>query len=407
MKLQPMTIGTSKLALIGPAFVAGVAYLDPGNVATNLTAGSAYGYSLLWVIVFANLAAWVVQYLAAKLGYISSASLPELVAGLVKSKPLRLGYWAQAQLVAIATDIAEVIGGALALYLLFDLPLILGAIATALFSVLHLYLRESGRVRIFEGIVYLLIAITAFGFSLGLFSRDLEFAKMAEGLVPGFEDKAALLLVAGIVGATIMPHAIYAHSALSRDKLKIQDKDRTFLTIVRWDVSLAMLVAGAINVAILLVGAINLYGGEVENSIVGAHSAILASLGSVVAAFFAIGLLASGAASSSVGTYASTVITEGLLNRRISLITQRCIALGPALIVVAIAPDPTMALVLSQVVLSLGIPFALFPLLFFTSRQSTMGEFVNSRALSTIGMAIAITLTVLDLALVALVLSGW
>ena len=406
MKLQPMTIGTSKLSLLGPAFVAGVAYLDPGNVATNLTAGSAYGYALLWVIVFANLAAWVVQYLAAKLGYISSASLPELVAQKLTRKGLRIGYWVQAQLVAIATDIAEVIGGAIALYLLFELPLFFGAILTALFSVTHLYLRESGRVRIFEGIVYLLIAITAFGFSLGLFSRELDFAQMAEGLVPGIEDQDALLLVAGIVGATIMPHAIYAHSALSRDKLKIRAKDKSFLTVVRWDVSMAMIVAGAINVAILLVGAINLYGGEVENSIVGAHSAILASLGSVVATFFAIGLLASGAASSSVGTYASAIITEGLLNLRIPLIAQRLIALGPALVVVAIASDPTMALVLSQVVLSLGIPFALFPLLYFTSRSQTMGEYVNSRALSIIGLAIAVILTILDVTLVALVVIG-
>ena len=406
MKLQPMTIGISKRSLLGPAFVAGVAYLDPGNVATNLTAGSAYGYSLLWVIIFANLAAWVVQYLAAKLGYVSSKSLPELVAEKVTNRSLRIGYWAQAQLVAIATDVAEVIGGAIALYLLFDLPLIVGACATALFSILHLYLRESGRVRVFEGIVYFLIGLTACGFSLGLFSRNLDFAQAAQGLIPKIEDRSALLLVAGIVGATIMPHAIYAHSALSRDKLKNFGRDKGFLTILRWDVTLAMVVAGAVNMTILLVGAINLYGGKVENSIVGAHSAILASLGSIVATFFAIGLLASGAASSSVGTYASSVITQGLLEKRVPLLVQRCIALGPALVVVTIAPDPTMALVLSQVVLSFGIPFALFPLVYFTSQRTTMGEYQNSPTLTRVGFVLATALTILDLGLIALFFNG-
>ena len=399
-------IGTSKRSLFGPAFIAGVAYLDPGNVATNLTAGSQYGYALLWVIVVANLAAWVVQYLAAKLGYVSSASLPELVAQRLTNPKLRIGYWFQAQCVAIATDIAEVIGGAIALYLLFDLPLIAGALATAIFSILHLYLREKGRVGLFEGIVYFLIALTAFGFSLGLFSRELDIAEAAQGLLPHIDDDSALLLVAGIVGATIMPHAIYAHSALSRDKLGNHTRDRSYLTLLRWDVTLAMLIAGAVNIAILLVGAINLYGGNVENSIVGAHDAILSSLGSVVATFFALGLLASGAASSSVGTYASTVITQGLLQKRIPMLLQRCIALGPALVVVAIAPDPTMALVLSQVVLSLGIPFALFPLVYFTSRKSTMRDFQNSKVLTWIGALIAIVLTILDISLIVLTFSA-
>lgn len=406
MKLQPMTIGTSKRSLLGPAFIAGVAYLDPGNVATNLTAGSAYGYSLLWVIVFANLAAWVVQYLAAKLGYVSSASLPELVAEKLHNKNVRRGYWAQAQLVAIATDVAEVIGGAIALYLLFDLPLMVGAIATALFSIVHLYLRESGRVRIFEGIVYFLIALTAFGFAFGIFSKDLDFSQAVQGLFPRIEDSAALLLIAGIIGATIMPHAIYAHSALSRDKLSNHGREKGFLTVLRWDVTLAMLVAGAVNMSILLLGAINLYGGEVENSIVGAHEAILSSLGSMVATFFAIGLLASGAASSSVGTYASTVITQGLLHKKVPLLLQRSLALGPALVVVAVAPDPTMALVLSQVVLSLGIPFALFPLVYFTSQARTMGDFQNSRALTVAGTCLAVVLTILDLGLIVLLISG-
>lgn len=211
------------LALLGPAFVAGVAYLDPGNVATNLTASSRYGYLLLWVIVAANLAAWVVQYLSAKLGIVTGQSLPQLLGERMKSRGWRIAYWGQAQIVAIATDMAEVIGGALALHLLFGFSMLTGGLITGAFSIAHLALRESGRVRAFEVIILALIAATGIGFSSGLFAAPVDSSQMLGGFIPGFDGSESLLLAVGIVGATVMPHAIYAHSALCRDRFNLPE----------------------------------------------------------------------------------------------------------------------------------------------------------------------------------------
>lgn len=387
------------LALLGPAFVAGVAYLDPGNVATNLTASSRYGYLLLWVIVAANLAAWVVQYLSAKLGIVTGQSLPQLLGERMKSRGWRIAYWGQAQIVAIATDMAEVIGGALALHLLFGFSMLTGGLITGAFSIAHLALRESGRVRAFEVIILALIAATGIGFSSGLFAAPVDSSQMLGGFIPGFDGSESLLLAVGIVGATVMPHAIYAHSALCRDRFNLPeyaDAKRAIVKATKIDVTLAMGLAGAINIAIFLVGAVNLYGKNIDDSIIGAHSAITTTLGAGIGTLFAIGLLASGVASSSVGTYASGVISQGLLKFRIPAIAQRMIALAPALVVIAIADNATMALVISQVVLSLGIPFALFPLVRMTSKVDVMGSLANGRAMKFLGYAIAVILTALN-----------
>jgi len=388
--------------LMGPAFVAGVAYLDPGNVATNLTASSKYGYLLLWVIVAANLSAWLVQYLAAKFGIATGKSLPELMGEELTNRKLRIAYWAQAQLVAIATDVAEIIGGALALNILFALPMVIGGLVTGFFSIAHLSLRERGKEKLFEFIILGLIAATAIGFTAGLFVAPADTKAMLSGMAPRFAGKESVMLAVSIFGATVMPHAIYAHSALSRDRASgklLQTTKQNCLKATKWDVSLAMALAGLVNIGIFLVGAINLYGHNVENSIVGAHTAITASLGVGFGALFAIGLLASGIASSSVGTYASGVITEGLLKIKLSFIEQRLIAVIPALIVIWIAKDPTMALVLSQVVLSLGIPFALIPLIYLTSNKRVMGELRNKLATKLIGYTVTALLTALNITL--------
>ena len=406
---QQLSAATKRLRsiyLLGPAFVAGVAYLDPGNVATNLTASSKFGYLLLWVIVSANMAAWLVQYLAAKLGIATGKSLPQLMGERLTNRKARIAYWSQAQIVAIATDVAEIIGGALALNILFSLPMAIGALATGFFSIAHLSLRERGKERIFEFIIFALIIATAVGFTAGLFVAPADTNALIGGLTPKFEGQESILLAVGILGATIMPHAIYAHSALARDRAAsklLQTTKASCLKATKWDVSLAMLFAGLVNVGIFLVGAVNLFGKNVENSIVGAHTAITGALGIGFGTLFAIGLLASGIASSSVGTYASGVITEGLLKIKLSFLQQRLIAVIPALFIIAIASDPTMALVLSQVVLSLGIPFALIPLIYLTSKKTVMGELKNKTQTIVIGSLITAGLTALNLTLLYLI----
>ena len=406
---QQLSAATKRLRsiyLLGPAFVAGVAYLDPGNVATNLTASSKFGYLLLWVIVSANMAAWLVQYLAAKLGIATGKSLPQLMGERLTNRRARIAYWSQAQIVAIATDVAEIIGGALALNILFSLPMAVGALATGFFSIAHLSLRERGKERIFEFIIFALILATAVGFTAGLFVAPADTNALIGGLTPKFEGQESILLAVGILGATIMPHAIYAHSALARDRAAsklLQTTKASCLKATKWDVSLAMLFAGLVNVGIFLVGAVNLFGKNVENSIVSAHTAITGALGIGFGTLFAIGLLASGVASSSVGTYASGVITEGLVKIKLSFLQQRLIAVIPALFIIAIASDPTMALVLSQVVLSLGIPFALIPLIYLTSKKTVMGELKNKTQTIVIGSLIAAGLTALNLTLLYLI----
>jgi manganese transport protein len=395
----------SSLYLLGPALVAGVAYLDPGNVATNLTAGAQFGFMLVWVIVLANISAWLVQYLSAKLGVVTGQSLPAVLGKRFKRKSSRIAYWTQAELVAMATDLAEIVGGALALYILFDLPLIFGGLITGAVSLALLALNGSGRVRGFEFVIIGLVTITSVGFMAGLFVAPPSASDVIAGLVPAFDGDASVLLAVGIVGATIMPHAIYAHSALSRDRFpnlyEPGSKERV-LRATKWDVSLAMVIAGAVNLSILLVGAVTLFGQGSTDSILGAHETITLNLGEGIALLFAVALLASGLASSSVGAYAGGEIMAGLLNRKISVLLRRAITLIPALIILLFTTNVTMALVWSQVVLSFGIPFALFPLVKLTASSELMGEYKNSIAVNILGYTIASVLTALNLVLLYL-----
>ena len=395
----------SSLYLLGPALVAGVAYLDPGNVATNLTAGAQFGFMLVWVIVLANISAWLVQYLSAKLGVVTGQSLPAVLGKRFKRKSSRIAYWTQAELVAMATDLAEIVGGALALYILFDLPLIFGGLITGAVSLALLALNGSGRVRGFEFVIIGLVTITSVGFMAGLFVAPPSASDVIGGLVPTFDGDASVLLAVGIVGATIMPHAIYAHSALSRDRFpnlyEPGSKERV-LRATKWDVSLAMVIAGAVNLSILLVGAVTLFGQGSTDSILGAHETITLNLGEGIALLFAVALLASGLASSSVGAYAGGEIMAGLLNRKISVLWRRAITLIPALIILLFTTNVTMALVWSQVVLSFGIPFALFPLVKLTASSELMGKYKNSIAVNILGYTIASVLTALNLVLLCL-----
>ena len=397
------------LWLLGPALVAGIAYLDPGNVASNMTAGAAFGFLLVWVVVLGNLMAWLVQFLSAKLGLVTGKSLPELLGERIRGKWGRRAYWLQAELVAMATDVAEIIGGAIALSLLFNLPLLLGGMITGVVSMLVLALSAQGRQKIFERVIISMLLIIAIGFTVGVVISPPAASDVLGGLVPRFEGSRSVLLAVSILGATIMPHAIYAHSALTRDRFlerTASQSTRRLIWATKWDVTIALAIAGTVNLAILLVAATSLQGVEGTDTLEGAHGAIMASLGGVVATMFALGLLASGLASSSVGAYAGAEIMHGLLRVRIPLFWRRSITLIPALLILAAGFEPTYALVLSQVVLSFGIPFALIPLVWLTARTSVMGEFRNNWLTTAAGILTAISLVALNAALLYLIFSG-
>ncbi len=399
----------SLLPLLGPAMVAGVAYLDPGNVASNMSAGAQYGYLLVWVVVLGNAMAWLIQYLSAKLGFSTGESLPGLLGRRFKSRWARFAYWVQAELVAMATDIAEVLGGAIALHLLFGLPLLVGGVITGVVSMLLLLLHNRRGSQPFERVITALVVIIAVGFCAGILFAPVDGGSVAAGLVPRFEDSGSVLLAASILGATVMPHAIYAHSALTRDRFGLVPEGRVrdlVLRATRLDVTVALVIAGTVNVVILLLAAATLQGVEGTDTLEGAHAAIGAALGPVVATLFAVGLLASGLASTSVGAYAGAEIMHGLLRVRIPLLVRRIITLVPALAILVLGVDPTLALVLSQVVLSFGIPFALVPLVRLTTRRELLGGSVNRWWTTALAIAAAAMLIALNTTLLVLLATG-
>ncbi|HWH25305.1 MAG TPA: Nramp family divalent metal transporter [Pseudolysinimonas sp.] len=395
--------------LLGPAMVAGVAYLDPGNVASNASAGAQYGYLLVWVVVVANAMAWLIQYLSAKLGLSTGESLPGVLGRTFRRRGTRYAYWIQAELVAMATDVAEVLGGAIALHLLFGLPLLAGGVITGTVSMLLLLLHSRRGSRPFERVIIGLVAIIAIGFCAGIVFAPLDSGEAVAGLLPRFADSGSVLLAASIMGATVMPHAIYAHSALTRDRFgKVAEgpERNRVLRATRIDVTIALAIAGTVNVVILLLAAATLQGVAGTNTLEGAHAAIGAALGPIVATLFAVGLLASGLASTSVGAYAGAEIMSGLLKVHIPLLVRRIITLIPALVILTIGFDPTLALVLSQVVLSFGIPFALIPLVRLTMRRDLLGESANRWWTTVLASVAAVLLIALNLTLLVLVTTG-
>jgi manganese transport protein len=396
------------LPLLGPAFVAAIAYVDPGNVAANLTAGARYGYLLLWVLVAANAMAVLVQYQSAKLGIVTGESLPGVLGRRLGRGP-RLAYWAQAEVVAAATDIAEVVGGAIALHLLFGLPLVLGGVIVGVVSMLLLATQNRYGQRRFEAVIAGLLLVIVVGFLCGLLVGPPDPAGMLGGLVPRFAGTDSVLLAASMLGATVMPHAIYVHSALSRDRFgPVPDagtRDR-LLRATRWDVGSALTVAGTVNIGLLLLAAANLRGVEGTDTIEGAHAAISGALGGGIGVVFALGLLASGLASTSVGCYAGAAVMEGLIHRRIPLLLRRAITLVPALVLLGVGADPTWTLVVSQVVLSFGIPFAAIPLVRLNRDRSLMGAHANGPRLQAALVVVVALVVVLNVALLVLLATG-
>ena len=392
------------LAMLGPAFVAAIAYVDPGNFATNVQGGAKFGYLLLWVVLAANAMAMLIQYLSAKLGIVTDRDLPELCRDHYP-RPVSWGLWIQAEVMAMSTDIAEFLGAALGLNLLFHVPLVIAGVMTGFIAFGILELQRHG-FRRFELAITALLGIIFLGFLYETLKIGPSASGSARGLLPGLQGSQSLYLAVGIIGATVMPHAIYLHSALTKGRMPVRDDTERarVLRFERTDVIVALGLAGLVNMAMLAVAAKLFHdrpGYSGISTIQGAHAGFGHLVGGTAALAFAVALLASGASSSSVGTYAGQVVMAGFVNLRIPLLLRRAITMIPAIVVLALGVSPTSALVLSQVVLSFGIPFALIPLLLLTRRRDVMGIHVNRRATTTIAIVIAGLIAALNVFLLA------
>lgn len=385
---------------LGPAFVAGVAYVDPGNFATNVAGGARFGYLLLWVVLAANLMAMLVQTLSAKLGIATGKNLAELCRDRFP-RPVVIALWLQAEGVAMATDLAEVLGAALGLHLLFGTPLpVAGVIAAgAAFAILGL---QRYGFRRLEAAITALVGAIVVAFASEVVLAEPDGGEVARHLfVPGFAGEDSILLAAGILGATVMPHVVYLHSALMQDRIRGGNgaERRTIQRFERIDVVIAMGIAGLVNIAMLAIAAATLSGTGVEN-LSEAFRGFEEKEGRGAALIFGIALLASGLSSSSVGTMSGQVVMQGFINRRIPLFFRRAVTIAPALAILAAGLDPSWTLVLSQVVLSFGIPFALVPLVAFTRSPELMGCLANTRlttiaALGVTGLIVALNVLLL------------
>jgi manganese transport protein len=372
------------LTMLGPAFVASVAYVDPGNFATNIQGGAKFGYLLLWVVLLANVMAMLIQYLSAKLGIATDHNLPELCRKHY-ARPVAWGLWIQAELMAMSTDVAEFLGASLGLNLLFHVPLFPAGLITGVIAFAILELQRHGYRR-FEIAITALLGIVLLGFLYETLKIGPSASGAAHGFIPHLAGATSLYIAVGIIGATVMPHAIYLHSALTQRRIPVRnDRERSrVLRFEKVDVIVALGLAGLINLSMLAVAAklFHATGHTGIDTIQGAHAGFSHLVGGTAALMFAAALLASGLSSSSVGTYAGQIVMSGFVNLRIAIWARRAITMIPALVILAIGVSPTNALVLSQVVLSFGIPFALIPLVLLTRRRDVMGVHVN-RVLTT------------------------
>jgi manganese transport protein len=402
----PLRVRVARVApWFGPAFVAAVAYADPGNFATNFTAGAQYGYLLVWVIVAANLMAMLIQSLSARLGLATGHDLAQMCRAHFP-RPVSRGLWVQAELVAMATDLAEILGGALALNLLFGIPMLVGGLITCVVAFALLALQQRGARR-FELAIGGLLGVVLLGFLYDGLRAGADPGALAGGLVPSFAGMDSLLLATGILGATVMPHVIYLHSALTANRpagteLGLALRGR------RADTLLALGVAGLVNLAMLVIAARLFHGSGIPGTdrLDGIHARLSVSLDGYAALAFAIALLASGLASSSVGTYAGQVVMRGFIDRSIPLVQRRLLTMVPAMAVLIIGVDATAALVWSQVVLSFGVPFALIPLIWLVRRRDVMGDLAVGPAVTMAAGVIAALIIALNAVLIIRTLGG-
>ncbi|MEH7773183.1 Nramp family divalent metal transporter [Bacillus velezensis] len=387
------------LPFLGPAFIAAIAYIDPGNFATNISAGSRFGYMLLWVILFSNLMAFLIQVLSAKLGIATGKNLPEIARDRYP-KWVSAGLWIQGELVIMATDLAEFIGAALGLNLLFGIPMVEAAIIAAIGSFAILELQRRGYRALEAGIAGLLFVVVI-AFALQTFFAKPDAASVLEGLfIPKIDGMDSVLLATGILGATVMPHAIYLHSALTQRRVvgKTDSERKKIFRFETIDILIAMVIAGAINASMLIVAAALFFknGLYVEDLDV-AYQQFGHYIGPASAILFGIGLLAAGLSSSSVGTLSGDIIMQGFIRYRIPLYLRRFITIIPPMIIIISGVNATEALVWSQVVLSFGISFALVPLIMFTSNKRLMGALTNRKWVTALAWLIAVLVIALNL----------
>jgi manganese transport protein len=387
------------LPFLGPAFIAAIAYIDPGNFATNIAAGSQYGYLLLWVILFSNIMALIIQSLSAKLGIATGKNLAE-VAREEFPKPVSIGLWIQGEIVIIATDLAEFIGAALGIYLLFGIPMLESSIIAAIGSFAILELQRRGYRSLEAGITAMLF-IVVLSFIVQMFFAKPELHSVLHGLfTPQFQGTDSVLLAAGILGATVMPHAIYLHSALTQKRIvgRTEKEKKMIFRFEFFDILIAMLIAGFINAAMLIVASALFHAnGFIVNDLDVAFEHFEQLVSPASAILFGLGLLIAGLSSSSVGTMSGDVIMQGFIQFRIPIYVRRLITIIPPIIIIASGVNPTSALVLSQVILSFGIGFALIPLIMFTSSKRIMGSLQNSKVITVISWLIATVIVLLNL----------
>jgi manganese transport protein len=403
--------GLSRLTpFLGPAFIAAVAYVDPGNFATNMASGAKFGYLLLWVVLTANLMAMLIQSMSAKLGIATGKNLPEVCRERFP-RTVTFLLWVQAELIAMATDVAEFVGAAIGINLLTGLPLFPSAVLTGVAAFVILGLQSSG-FRKLEAVIAAFVGVIVVAFGFEVFAAGPSWPDAAHGLfVPGFDGTESVLLAVGILGATCMPHVIYLHSALTQQRIvgATEDARRRIFHFELVDVVIAMTIAGLINMSMLVTAAAVFHTRGLEDvgdDLSAVYDGLDTYLGTGAAIMFGVALLASGLSSSSVGTMAGQVVMQGFINRKIHLGIRRAITMAPALVIIAVGVDPSRALVLSQVVLSFGIPFALIPLVLFCSNRSLMGTLVNRRVTTVLAVVVATVIIGLNAFLVEQTLLG-
>jgi manganese transport protein len=390
--------GTSRFRLLpflGPAFIAAVAYIDPGNFATNIAGGSRYGYTLVWVIVVSNLMAMLIQTLSAKLGIATGRNLAEVCRDRF-SRRVSIGLWLQAEAIAIATDLAEFLGAALGMHLLFGFALFPAALLTAVAAFLILALQRFG-FRPLEATIGVIVLTIGACYVVELFKARPDLGAVGRhAVLPGFAGSGSVVLAVGILGATVMPHVIWLHSALMQDRIRPQNDQqaRRLMRLTKIDVGIAMAIAGLINVAMLVMAASTFFKSGLHHveSLESAHKTLVPLLGGASSTLFAVALLFSGLSSSAIGTLAGQVVMQGFVRRQIPIVVRRLVTMAPAFVVIGLGADPSRTLVLSQVVLSFGIPFALVPLVLFTSKRELMGVLVNAKATTVAAALVAVVI---------------
>jgi manganese transport protein len=380
------------LPFLGPAFIAAVAYIDPGNFATNIAGGSKYGYTLVWVIVASNLMAMLIQTLSAKLGIATGQNLAEVCRDRF-SRRTSIGLWLQAEAIAVATDLAEFLGAALGMHLLIGIGLLPAAGITAVCAFAILGLQRFG-FRPLEAVITVMVLVIGGCYVVELFKAHPDLGAVGRhAVLPAFQGSGSILLAVGILGATVMPHVIWLHSALLQDRIRPENDEqkRRLMRFTQVDVFVAMAIAGLINMAMLVMAASTFFRSGLHDveSLENAHKTLEPLLGGAAGLLFAVALLTSGLSSSAVGTLAGQVVMQGFIRRQIPIFVRRAATMAPAFVVIGLGADPSRTLVISQVVLSFGIPFALVPLVVFTSRRSVMGALTNARATTAAAVVVA------------------